>query len=256
MLHITLCDDDRFTLQLASEQLKKAISLSRTNAQLCCVASSGGDLLRYLSRFPGPSLTFLDFDFGKGELNGIDLVRRISRIDPDAKVVFVTSHTDRGMDILKSGVRAFGFIEKAPDPHRMIAEYVKYLRMAALPDSADAPPQPVPKLALPLGIDEVAEIAIPDISWVDSVKSTPHTICYHTFDGSRIAVRDTMDHAQELLGETFLRCHRSVLVNREHVVSLKNGMIRLSNGESVVCAVSRRREIAAICFSKENIDEP
>ena len=43
--------------------------------------------------------------------NGVDLVRQIYHTDPGGKIVFVTGHGEKGMDILRSGVRPFGFIE-------------------------------------------------------------------------------------------------------------------------------------------------
>ncbi|WP_458255248.1 hypothetical protein [Dysosmobacter welbionis] len=43
--------------------------------------------------------------------NGVDLVRQIYHTDPGGKIGFVTGHGKKGMDILRSGVRAFGFIE-------------------------------------------------------------------------------------------------------------------------------------------------
>ena len=255
MLHIMICDDDSFTLRFTSGLVEAAIRASGVEAKLCCIAASGGELLNYLRNASGSLLCFLDFDFGKTELNGIDLVRRIYQMDAEARIVFVTSHTDKSMDILKSGIRAFGFIEKVPDRKKMMAEYVKYLKMAApqasSSSSASSAP-PAPSLRLPLGIDETVELSIPDITYVDSVKSVAHSICYHTFDGSEIIVRDTIEHAKEVLGEDFIRCHRSVLVNKRHVVSVKNGLIRLSNGDSAACAMSRRREVAAVCFAKKD----
>ena len=41
----------------------------------------------------------------------MDLVRQIYHTDPGGKIVFVTGHGEKGMDILRSGVRPFGFIE-------------------------------------------------------------------------------------------------------------------------------------------------
>ena len=43
--------------------------------------------------------------------NGVDLVRQIYHTDPGGKIGFVTGHGKKGMDILRSGVRPFGFIE-------------------------------------------------------------------------------------------------------------------------------------------------
>ena len=59
----------------------------------------------------GSYLYFLDYDLGRDSPNGVDLVRQIYHTDPGGKIGFVTGHGEKGMDILRSGVRPFGFIE-------------------------------------------------------------------------------------------------------------------------------------------------
>lgn len=247
MLNIIICDDDQFTLQMLSALLDQAISRSKVQAKLVCLCSKGQDLLQFI-RNGGNYLYFLDYDFGRESLNGIDLVRQIYQIDPNGKIVFVTSHGDKGMDILRSGIRPFGFIEKSVDQSKMVQEYIRYLQMAT-------PTQEKKETSffinLPIGIDEWVRLAVSELSYVESVKTSAHSICYHTFDGSEVTVRDTLEHAHEQLGESFFRCHRSVLVNRQHILSLQNGMIKLSNGEFVVCALSKRKMIQEICFRRE-----
>lgn len=252
MLKIVVCDDDQFTLKLVSNLLEKAIKESKADAKIVCLASTGGELLSYIQNTSDSYLYFLDFDFGKSELNGIDLVRRIYKIDGSGKIVYVTSHADKGMEILKSGVRAFGFIEKSPEPNKMIEEYKKYLAMAQpAPDNSTV----MNSIELLIGFDETVSLSISEISFIESVKTMAHSICYHTFDGSEITMRDTLEHAQELLGKDFIRCHRSVLVNKNHVISLKNGLLKLSNGAMVSCAIGKRKEVMAACFSKEENDD-
>lgn len=118
MIPIILCDDDHFTLQLLSELLERAIRQSKIDARLVCMASTGQELLQFI-RNGGTYLYFIDYDLGRDSLNGVDLVRQIYRVDPNGKIVFVTSHGDKGMDILRSGIRPFGFIEKCVDQNKM-----------------------------------------------------------------------------------------------------------------------------------------
>lgn len=249
MLNIIICDDDQFTLSTTSKLLEKAIGISNVSAKIACLASSGKELLNFIQNHSCSYLYFLDFDFGRFELNGIDLVKRIYKSDPLGKIVFVTSHADKGMDILRSGIQAFGFIEKSPEPNKMVTEYTKYLKML---EPSDSPDTVMPSIELPIGIDETVTLSVSEIAFVDSVKTIAHSICYHTFDGSEVTIRDTMEHALELLGSDFIRCHRSVLVNKNHVVSLKNGLIKLANGNSVPCAVGKRKEILSVCFAGRN----
>ena len=164
----------------------------------------------------------------------------------------MTSHTDKGMEILKSGIQAFGFIEKSLDHEKMVREFSRYLTLAS-PRKEERGCRP--SIEIPLGIDETVRLPIDDICYVDSVKTVAHSICYHTLDGSAVTVRDTMDHAQELLGDRFIRCHRSVLVNQSHVLSLENGMLRLSNGEAVSCAFGKRKLMAGYCIRRKEFSD-
>lgn len=247
MLKIIICDDDDFTIKLILGLLGKAIEISKTEAKIVCKASSGIDILNFIQKTPGPYLYFLDFDFGKKELNGIDLAKKIYQYDTHGKIVYVTSHGDKGMAILQSGVQAFGFIEKNPSQQVMVASLVKYLKMTA-PILCQIPEAPA--LELPIGIDETICLSLSDIIYVDSVKTVAHSICYHTFNGSEITVRDTIEHALKLLGTGFIRCHRSIIVNKEQVVSVKNGLIKLSNGVMVCCAIGKRKELMELCYEK------
>lgn len=247
MLRIILCDDDAFTLTLLSALLEKAIAISATQAKIVCQSTSGEELLRYLRSNGESYLYFLDYDLGSQSLNGIDLVRQIYTLDPEGKIVFVTSHGEKGMEILRSGARPFGFMEKSVQQQQMVGEYVRYLMMA----QQEQPLQkPVATISLPLGIDETVQIPKWEITYVDSVKTIAHSICYHTLDSSQITVRDTIDHAQQLLGEGFIRSHRSVLVNSCHILSCQDGMVRLSNGTQVVCALGRQQAIMRLLSQK------
>ena len=251
MIPIILCDDDHFTLQLLSELLERAIRQSSIDARLVCMASTGQELLQFI-RSGGTYLYFIDYDLGRDSLNGVDLVRQIYRIDPNGKIIFVTSHGDKGMDILRSGICPFGFIEKSVDQSKMVQEYIRYLKMA-VPEEMKADDES--SIELPIGLDETVRLAISGILYVDSVKTVAHSICYHTFDGSEITVRETIEHAQEQLGEKFIRCHRSVLANTDHILSLQGGMIKLSNGILVPYALGRRKAILAGMANRKEMEK-
>lgn len=245
MLKIIICDDDLFTLKFTSELLMTAIAASKICGQIVCLASNGPELLNFIKNTPDSYLYFLDFDFGKSELNGIDLVRLIHRTTPTGKFVFVTNHAEKGIDILKSGIQALGFIEKTPEKNIMVLEYIKYLKMASSTiNSLDN----LSSIELQLGIDESIHINIDEITFVDSVKTLAHSVCYHTFNGSEITVRDTIDHVHEILGENFIRCHRSVLVNKKHVIAIENRTLKLANGSSVNFAIKKKNSILKTCF--------
>lgn len=245
-MKIALCDDDRFTLQLTRELIEQAALRCGVQAQIVCLAASGEELRRFVRRSPGEvDLCFLDYDFGASQLNGIDIVFQLQALEEPLRVVFVTSHADKGMEILRSGARAFGFIEKDVRRERMISQYARYLRMAS--DMGGTKEPEGPGIELPIGIDETVRIALADLLYVEADKACAHTLCYHTLNGSCVRVRGTLEQAMSLLGANFVRSHRSVVVNVRHVIGQEDGLLRLTDGSCVVCSLGRRKEVLRAC---------
>lgn len=240
MKSIIICDDDQFTLNMFSEMLERIFIKYHIEAEISCKASAPREIREYLSRNPKEYLIFMDIDLGSNELNGLDLAYLLKKSDLALKIVFVTSHAEKGMDILKSGVEPFGFIEKSLNKNYIEKEFYKYISLFTKPEKDNALLEKK-TISIPVGIDEAIDMEIDRIAYVEAVKSVAHNICYHTIEDSQITVRDTIAHAAELLGENFELSHRSVLVNKNIVIGLENGMLKLSNGMLVACAVGKRK---------------
>lgn len=247
MIKIILCDDDIFTLNIIEKLLKEAIMNSNIEAEVICKASSMNEVKRFLENNPGNYLYFMDLDLGQSQMNGIDISRYIRKNYVDSKIVFVTSHREKGIEILQSGVEPFGFIEKSVHQNQMISEYKKYLQMVEGISNESAEEEPK-FVKIPLGLDEFADIPIERILYVEAIKAVAHNICYHTVDGSELCVRDTIQHAMELLGDDFLQSHRSVIVNKKCIIGIETGQIKLLNGQLVDCSLRKIKTIKEICL--------
>ncbi|MGN6711177.1 LytR/AlgR family response regulator transcription factor [Anaerocolumna jejuensis] len=239
MLKIILCDDDMFTLAIFSELLQAAIDKLSIAGIILCKASSSKELLNFLNNNPDDYFFFLDLDMGNGELNGLDLSRIIRGQHPASKIVFVTSHIEKSMEILKSGIEPFGFIEKNFNRELMIREFENVLRLAVKTELKETNLQQK-TIELIIGIDEVISVPIKYIAYVEAVKTIAHNICYHTLDDSKITVRDTIKHALEMLGDEFVLSHRSVIVNKQYIIGMENAQLKLSNGKLVACSISKK----------------
>ena len=241
MIQIMMCDDDQFILQLASQQIQEIITQKRLEAQIQCVTTESSILLKYVANNPGEYLFFLDLDFGSGRCNGIDVARSVKQISPQSKIVFVTNHQEMAMQVLFSGVEPFGFLEKTTDMAKLRAGYGRYIQMAAevLEPAKDGEEQ----LILTVGIDEEITIGRSQICYVEAEKTISHGVTYHTLDGSKITVRDTIEHISEMLEPDMIRVHRSILAARKHMLKLSDGMLLMANGEEIPCAVRMRGEV-------------
>jgi len=252
MLGIILCDDDPFILNIEKERIGNLIKIYQLEARIACVSTQYQEVMSFLEKNPMEYLFFIDLDFGEGQLNGMDIAKLIKTKIPLSKVVFVTNHHDMALEVLKSGVEPFGFIEKSTDFSSMDIGYAKYIQLAIAGIQRNQNEESNQQyIELIIGIDEKIELPIANILYVEAVKTISHGIAYHTIDGSTLTVRDSIENVLEKLGEDFMRSHRSIIVNKKYLIGLDNGMVRLTNGEQVPCSFRLRNEVRRVL--KENV---
>lgn len=242
MIPLIICDDDHFTREWMNNFLTEAIRKTKKEAKVVCQAASANELLLFMRNNPGEYLFFLDLDLGQERLGGLDLAKILRREFPLSKIVFVTSHVEKSMDILKSGVEPFGFIEKDIDQRIMVNEFADIL-MKISDENGSSTEEHAREIELPIGIEETVTLSVGDIAYVEALKHKPHYVCYHTLDGSQITVRDTMSHVLSMLGEGFAESHRSIIVNRKCVIECTGTQLKLSNGEYVACTQGRAKHV-------------
>ncbi len=242
MLKIILCDDDQFILQLGAEKINEMIKSQKLDAKVVSMASGSNELFSYIKNNPSQYLIFLDLDFGSGKLNGIDVAKALRQTESDCKVVFTTNHHEMAMDVLKSGVEPFGFLEKSSDIQKLSDGYRKYIIML-LNKAKSEMSNITESILLNPGMDEDISISLGDIVYIETEKNVSHGITYHTINGSVITIISTLDVEQKKLGDSFIRVHRSYIVNKKHILKMKEGFLKLSNQQEIPCSFRLRSEV-------------
>jgi len=245
MLKIILCDDDPFILQLGAEKINGLIESQGYDAKVVSLAASSHELFSYLKNNPSQYLIFLDLDFGSGKLNGIDVAKALHRTESDCKIVFTTNHHEMAMDVLKSGAEPFGFLEKTSDITKLSDGYRKYIVMLLQKTESEVPGglSSTETILLNSGMDEEVSVPVDDVIYLETEKSVSHGITYHTVNGSVITIISTLDEEQKKLGDGFLRVHRSYLVNKRHILRMKEGFLKLSGQQEIPCSFRMRSEV-------------
>jgi len=102
---IFLVDDDAFCLQVYQQHL------NRLGHTLITTFNSGSDCLNHLTELP--DIIFLDH--GMDILNGLEVLKKIKRFNPDIYVIFLSGQENiaTAVDALKYG--AFDYIIKGDD---------------------------------------------------------------------------------------------------------------------------------------------
>ena len=242
MLKIILCDDDQFILQLGTEKINEMTRANGFDAKIVSIAANSNELFSYIRNNPSQYLIFLDLDFGSGKLNGIDVAKALRQTDSDCKIVFTTNHHEMAMDVLKSGVEPFGFLEKSSDISKLADGYRKYIVMLLNKTRPETSNNTETILLSPC-MDESVSVILDDIVFVETEKNVSHGITYHTVNGSVLTIISTLDAELERLGDSFIKVHRSYLVNRKHILRMKDGFLKLSNQQEVPCSFRMRSEV-------------
>mgnify|MGYP001041363888 CR=1 FL=1 len=243
MLRILLCDDDPFILKLGAEKINQLITSLGLDARVVSLASGGKELFSYIRNNPSQYLIFLDLDFGYGKLNGIDVAKALRQTGSDCKIVFTTNHQEMAMDVLKSGVEPFGFLEKSSDMTMLSDGYRRYMTMLLGKTRGETETQDPLVILLHPCMEEEIPVLRDDIVYLETEKNVSHGITYHTMNGSVITIIGTLEEEQKKLGDGFLKVHRSYLVNRRHILGMKEGFLKMSNQQEVTCSFRMRSEV-------------
>lgn len=70
------------------------------------------------------------------------------------------------------------------------------------------------------------------------LESRAHRTMIHTYEGEEVC-RDKISDLEQRMGDTFVRCHQSFLVNMKYIRRIENESFKLENGEEI--SISKRR---------------
>jgi len=199
-MRILVCDDDAaFAGQLA-EKIEAIVKPQMPRSTVDCATDAA--LLRALP-LAKYDLAFLDIDMGP--LNGVDLARRLHELRPDMLLIFVTNYVEYSLQGYE--VQAFRYVQQALTAYRKTRDTVRIFC-----DGEDVELQP-------------QQILYAEMS--------ARKVCLHLQGADRALLYTTAtmaDLADLLENHGFVRTHKSVLVNMEHIRNLQSTRLYLRDG--------------------------
>ena len=79
-----------------------------------------------------------------------------------------------------------------------------------------------------------------DLDEILYLESRAHRTMIHTYEGEEVC-RDKISDLEQRMGDTFVRCHQSFLVNMTYIRRIENESFKLENGEEI--SISKRRYV-------------
>lgn len=237
MLNIYLCEDEDQQRKNFSTTIKNFLMIEELDAELVLETASPEELLIYLKAVGGVGLYFLDIDL-KTAMNGLQLAQEIRRSDPRGFIVFVTSHSEMSMLTFRYKVEAMDFILK-DDPQLMKSHFNECI-LKALERYTSTENTLQKTFTIPLN-DKKIIIDYQDILYFET-STNIHKLDLHTLT-KKIQFSGKLKDIEVMLDKRFYRCHRSFLVNVEHVLEMdtKNKLLLMRNGANCLYSVRKAK---------------
>ena len=256
MLRALIVDDE----ELARRGLEIRLA-EYDDIEICGQARNGREALAAV-REQLPDLIFLDVQMPG--MNGFEVLQHMSGSSmPD--VVFVTAYDEYALQAF--GANALDYLLKPINDDRL-REAIERVRRHREEKQADEQRNKLLKFVCELtgreltlesalqaasgehqsyptriAIRDGSETNCVDVEAIDWVDAAGDYMCVHS-SGDTFVLRGTMKHLEELLDpETFVRVHRSAIVNRHRVTSMRphrNGEYFLQLGDATELKLSRK----------------
>ena len=256
MIRTLIVDDEHLARRGLELRLQKYSDIS-----VCGESRNGREALEHI-RTLAPDLVFLDIQMPG--MDGFEVLQRMSGSDMPA-VVFVTAFNEFALKAFDAN--ALDYLLKPIDDTRLAEALERTRRLLesraavehrnkllnlvcelkgerlSLEDAFDQGVTEHRKFPERLAIRDGGKTRCVKITAIDWVDAAGDYMCIHA-DGETYVMRGTMKRLEELLDpEQFVRVHRSAIVNRERVTSMRshrNGEYFLQLGSEKELKLSRK----------------
>ena len=165
-------------------------------------------------------------------MNGIELAKKLRAADARLLIVFLTGSREYAFDAFP--VHPFDYLTKPHTPERLAGVLSEALRVLTEEDPEIM--LRVDRTVVPLSVGKIV-----------SASSQGHAVEILTTDGTVLRSIMTFTDLERLLGahERFLVCNRGLLVNMDHVLTLEEDCLRMTDGSVCPLRTKGRAEIVS-----------
>ena len=238
MLPVYICDDDDKIREALCGEISRQIMIGDYDMQIVLSTGSPDELLEAVWKETKRGVYFLDVDL-KQEDEGQDgfwLGREIRARDSRGFIIYITSYGDLAFKTFQYHLEALDYIVM-DNMLKMIPAIRECLRVIVRRIQEEGRLlSPTACFTVKTG-EVVRHIPLTDIICFETSSRT-HRIILYT-ETERLDFIGKMSEIEEKVGETFIRAHRSFLLNKEKIqsVDFRKNEITMISGQT--CLLSR-----------------
>ena len=211
---VAIVDDSTTDAEFVQGILNSWADLRQANIQAEVFPSAESFLFRYGE---DKDWDILLLDIEMGNMDGVTLAKKIRQENDSVQMVFITGFAD----YISEGyeVAALHYLMKP----------VKQDKLFAVLDRAVASIQKTERVILLPAGGEMLRLPISQVQYLEAFS---HTVTIVT-GVDTIQVKMPISEIEKMLGEGFIRCHRSYLVGLKHIARLSKTEVILDSGKAL-----------------------
>ena len=235
MTKVYICDDESVWIEQIEHAVSDFIVSSDWALSVVCKTTLPNKLLSCLLQNETlGGIYFLDIIL-KSEINGIELGAKIRELDPEAVLIFVTTHDELVMDTFRFKLQATDYILK--DSGNLRAQIYSTFRTLEARYDNSIKKLSTPRICLYTG-SSYHFINKNDIYYIESQKNR-HKLFVH-MRSEVFTISTSLKDLEKQLGDDFIVCRRGCIVNLSHIVEVNRSTKEIIFDNKEICYCSHR----------------
>ncbi len=227
-MNIVICEDNINHLNYIKSCVEDTILSSLLKCEISLCTTSADRVLRYVENNSIVTLYFLDVDL-KSSIDGFALASKIREKDWHSFIVFITGFQDKANMTFEYKLEVMDYIVKGqPNVSNKIKDclLLAYNRQDTKSDN----------LITLSNKNSKACIKKSDIYYIESIKQS-HKIVFYYKNG-KFEIRANLKDIMKNLGTRFIRCNKSLIVNKAKVREVNSSDKTLILDNNYICYYS------------------
>lgn len=218
MLKIAICDDNKIERQIVVDKVNLYIKNNAFKADVLEFID-GEDLIEAIN-IQKISFDIIFLDIYMDFMNGIETAKKIREVDDTCNIIFITSSTSHAIESYH--VRATYYLLKPIEDEKL---------HTALQIAIDRCKNASSKYIIVKDGKKFCKLSYKDILYVESMARI--LFIYTKQNGIIKTYKKLKDFEVELNEKRFLPCHKSFLVNLDHVLEIIDASFLMENNKRV-----------------------
>lgn len=239
MLNIFVCEDQIAQRKTIVQTIQNTVLIEELDMRLVLDTGDPYVLLEEVKTSRNTGIYFLDIDLNSS-INGMKLAQQIRMYDPRGFIIFVTAHSELSYMTFQYRVEAMDFIIKDNPAEAKVK--IRECLLKAM-ERYMLQTNKIQKVYTIEAGGRKISVDYKDILFFET-SSNIHKVILHGKD-RQIEFSGTIKELARTLDGSFVRCHRSFLVNKSNIkeVDAKNRIIYFANGETCLMSIRMMKGI-------------